>query len=265
MGSTTSAQVWAEVSPIPLPIPSEGLVKVIAAPWGDNYYFLDELSMEVLATNYRGGLEYRYGGWGTGSMSLDLPRELAVAENSVFVLDQGGPRILRLDTRLNPVAVTPLPEDRVPLTFIRDTRQRFWVAFEHYPGLQLFNDEGNLVDELADESSGSAAILHPVLMAASHLEVAVWDPIDRLICLFYHSGQLRHRFPLPGLHSVLAMTWAGPILLVATEEEVFEIDPTHGEVKPLPPTKGIIALTYRAPNVYGLDRSGILRVLLPVP
>ena len=144
----------------------------------------------MLATDHHDEWEHRYGGWGTGSLALDLPRELRVAENSVFVLDQGGPRILRLDARLNPVAVTLLPEGRMPLSFIRDTQQRFWVAFEHYPGLQLFNDDGILVDEIADESSGSEAVLHPVLMAASQSEIAVWDPIDRTICLFYHSGQL---------------------------------------------------------------------------
>lgn len=259
------AQVWAEVAPIPLPIPNEGLARVSASPWDDRFYLLNELSSEILAANSRGRLEYRFGGWGTGSMALDLPRELLVAENSVFILDQGGFRILRLDARLNPVTVTPLPEERIPLTFIRDSRQRFWVAFENYPGLQLFNDEGLLVDELADESSGSAAVLHPALLAASQSEVAVWDPIDRTICLFYHSGQLHHRLPLPEFQSVLALTWAGQLLLVASEEGLLAVHPINGDVQPLPSTKGIIALTYRAPNVYGLDPSGILRVFRPIP
>jgi len=264
-GSWAAAQEWIEFAPIPLALPSDGLVRVAAAPWDDGLYFLNGLSLEVLAADTSGRLRQRYGGWGTGALSLDLPRDLAVAENSVFVLDQGGHQIVRLDPRLNPVATTPLPGDRLPEALIRDVRQRFWVAFENRAGIFLYDDSGILVDVVADEASGAAAVLHPTLLAESPTAVAVLDPFDAVICLFYLSGQLDRRLPLRWERPVLAMVWVEGLLLLATGEELLQVNPANGQVTPLPGTTGIVDLAYRSPALYGLDQAGILRVFHRVP
>lgn len=263
--SPVDAQQWVETSSVTLPAPADGLVRVAAAPWNDNLYLLDGLRLEVLAVDADGRLLQRYGGWGTGALALDLPRDMAVAENSVFVLDQGGYQILRLDSRLNPVATTPLPEDRLPCSFIRDGRQRFWVIFENLAGLYLYSDDGTLVDVVADEASGTAAVLHPALIAGSYGRVAVWDPVEAVIYLFHLSGQLDRRLPLQREPSVLAMVWIGELLLLATPEGIIQVNPADGQITPLPLAHGCVDLAYRSPALFGLDQSGTIHVLHPVP
>ncbi len=263
--TSARAQKWIEAAPITAATPSNGLVQVAAAHWDDGFYLLDGLSLEVLSVDAHGRLRQRYGGWGTGVLSLDLPRDLAVAENSVFVLDQGRHQIIRLDTRLNPVATTPLPDDRLPDAFIRDARQRFWVAFENRAGLHLYDDNGLLVDIVADEASGTAAVLHPTLLAQSPTAVAVWDPIDAVICLFHLSGQLDRCLPLQWKRPILAMVWANGFLMLATGEEILQVNPADGRAAVLPGMTGIIDLAYRSPVLYGLDQAGLLRVFQQFP
>ncbi len=260
----TAGQQWAEVAAIPLEISSNGLSQVEVPLWDDGFYFLNSLSLEVLATDARGQLRQRYGGWGAGASSLDLPRNLALAENSVFVLDQGKHHIIRLDTRLNPVSISPLPSDNLPSAFIRDSRQRFWVAFENQAGLYIYDDKGQLVDVAADEASGSAVILHPDLLAASSTAIAIWDHVDALICLLRLSGQVYQRLPVPG-RSIVALEWVGEQLIAATTDEIFRIDTSNGMATPLLQSAGIIGLTYRSPLLYVLDQAGTLRVFRQVP
>ncbi len=260
-----AAQEWVETTAITLPAPADGLVRVAAAPWSDGFYILDGLRLEVLAFDTHGRLLQRYGGWGTGALSLDLPRDLAVAENSVFVLDQGGHQILRLDSRLNPVAATPLPDDLSPDAFIRDERQRFWVTFENRAGVYLYQDDGTLVDVVADEASGAAAVHHPALLAGSPARVAVWDPADAVVYLFHLSGRLDRRLPLPGEWPILAMVWADEQLLLAAAEGLIMVNPSDTQVTPLPFAAGVVDLAYRSPVVYALDPAGLLHVLHQLP
>ncbi|UCH61730.1 MAG: hypothetical protein JSU77_07895 [Fidelibacterota bacterium] len=263
--TSVRAQEWIETSPISLTALSGGQGQVAAAYWDDGFYLLDDLNLEVLSIDANGQLRQRYGGWGTGVLSLDLPRDLAVAENSIFVLDQDRHQIVRLDSRLNPVATTPLPDDLLPDAFIRDVRQRFWVTFENHAGLHLYYDDGLLVDVVADEASGTAAVLHPSLLAESPTSVAVWDPIDAAICLFHLSGQLDRRLPLLPERPILAMVWANGFLMLTTGKELLQLNPTNGQVKSLPGTTGIIDLAYRPPGLYGLDQAGMLRAFQQVP
>ncbi|MFB0515784.1 MAG: hypothetical protein ACETWG_04160 [Candidatus Neomarinimicrobiota bacterium] len=265
LAAPAAAQKWIEAPPIPLSLPADGLVQVAAAPWGDGLYFLDGLRLEVLAADAHGRLRQRYGGWGTGALALDLPRDLVVAENSVFVLDQGGQQILRLDARLNPVSTTPLPGDQLPLAFIRDAQQRFWVTFENQAGLYLYADDGTVLDVVADEASGAVAVLHPSLLAASDNRIAVWDPIDAIIYLFHLSGRLDRRLPLQWERPVLAIEWAGERLLLATTAGLLQVNPADATVTSLPVAGGVIDLAARFPNIYVLDQTGILHVLQPVP
>jgi len=188
-----------------------------------------------------------------------------VAENSIFVLDQGRHQIVRLDSRLNPVVTTPLPDDPLPDALIRDVRQRFWIAFENRAGLHLYDDNGLLVDVVADEASGTAAVLHPTLLAESPTAVAVWDPIDAVICLFHLSGRLDRCLPLQTEQPILAMVWANGFLMLTTGEELLQVNPANGRVKSLPGITGIIDLAYRPPGLYGLDQAGIIRAFQQVP
>ncbi len=263
--TSARAQEWIETPPRTLTALSNGLVQVAAAHWDNGFYLLDGLSLEVLSIAAQGRLRQRYGGWGTGVLSLDLPRDLAVAENSVFVLDQGRHQIVRLDSRLNPVTTTPLPDDPLPDAFIRDVRQRFWVAFENRAGLHLYDDNGLLVDVVADEASGAAAVLHPALLAESPTAVAVWDPIDAVICLFHFSGRLDRRLPLPSERPILAMVWVNGSLVLTTGEELLQVNPADGRVTALPGMTGIIDLAYRSPTLYGLDLTGTLRAFQQAP
>ncbi|UCD37745.1 MAG: hypothetical protein JSW54_13145 [Fidelibacterota bacterium] len=265
MPARSWSQEWEEGAAIPLPIPFSGLAKVAAAPWGEDFYFLDDQALEVAAIDREGRRLNRYGGWGTGSLSLDMPVCLALAENSVFVLDQGKYQILRLDARLNPIVTTPLPADWLPLTFIRDARQRFWIAFEGQSGLYLYDDEGVLVDVVADEASGTAVVLQPTLLAVGSSGVAVLDPFEAVIYLFHLSGQPIRRLAITARQPVLSMVWAGDKLLLTTGNELLEVDLMNGRIGPLHKYSGVVDLAYRFPTLFGLDPTGILRVFRPSP
>ena len=264
MAVPVTAQYWVAKDTIALPARVEGVASLAAANWGERFYILDELRLEVLSLDSHGRLLERYGGWGDGAHSLDLPRDLAAAENSVFILDQGRHQILRLDARLNPVSTTPLPDDQLPAVFIRDARQRFWVVFEHRAGLFIYDDQGTLLDVVADENSGSMAVLDPALLAASPEEIAVWDPVDRTLSIFHLSGQLRLRLRVGWEGNMLSMVWAGNLLLLASEKELLQVDVSDGTLTPVTLREGVIDLAYRSPALYGLVPSGAMHVFLPV-
>ena len=259
------AQHWVPKSPIPLPAPAEGLESLVAATWGDGFYLLDGLSLEVVSIDGRGVLQRRFGGWGDGPLSLDFPRDLAVAENSVFVLDQGRHQVLRLDARLNPVSSTPLPDDQFPAVFARDARQRFWVIFENRAGLHLFDDQGTLLDVVGDETSGTAAILHPTLIAVSPNEVAVWDAVESSISILHLSGQQRRRLPLEWGGALRAMVWSDRHLMLAADHALLQFDPADGTVRPLALSEDAIDLAYRSPTLYGLVASGAVHAFQSTP
>lgn len=256
-----AAQTLYESSRLPLPSPADGLVAVKAAPWDDGFYYLDSHNLEVLAADVHGTVHYRYGGWGSGVDALDLPWALAAAENSVFVLDQGRYQIIRLDPRLNPVAVTPLPDDRLPIAFIRDIRQRFWVIFEHRAGLYLFDDNGTVLDVVADEASGAAAVYHPALLTETPTGVAVWDPVAKEVLGFHLSGSLHWRFPIEHGGPFLAMTSLDASIFLVAENEVLLLNREDRQLRRLPNSVGFIDLEVKEPLLYGLDPGGFLRVL----
>ncbi len=257
----STAQTLHESRRLPLPSPTDGLVAVEAAPWDDGFYYLDSRSLEVLAADVTGAVHYRYGGWGSGVDALDLPWALAAAENSVFVLDQGRIQIIRLDSRLNPVAVTPLPDDRLPIDFIRDTRQRFWVIFEHRAGLYLFDDSGGQLDVVADEASGAATVQHPALLTETPTGVAVWDPVAKEVFGFHLSGDLDWRFPIEPGAPLLAMTSLDASLFLVAENEIILLNREDRQLHRLPHSAGFIDLAVKKPALYGLDPDGFLRVL----
>jgi hypothetical protein len=267
-------QVWSESALFPLPEGYENLNHVTAASWEPGIYLLDDLRLEVVLLDATGAIQNRYGGWGTGPLLLDLPKDLVVGENSVFVLDMGGPRILRLDMRLNPVSETPLPAEFLPRTFIRDNRQRFWVSFEDLAGLYLYNDDGRLLDVVADETSGMAVLRCPLLLARSSQGIAVWDPVAATVSLFRFSGQLYRRLPI-GLDTiVLDIEWLGNALILATPDGIWHLDLETGDLGLIFNKAGFVDLTSRERpsalrrefRLYGLNsQKGVLSVLEQVP
>ena len=203
----------------------------------------------------------RPSGYEEESKSIGGYRTLFVKVTTV----NGKPQILRLDAHLNLVATTTLPEDRLPQAFIRDAQQRFWIIFQDQAGLYLFDDDGHLLDGVAEHSSGEAAVLQPSLIAASPTRVAVWEAVGRTIYLFHLSGQLVKRIPVQWERPVQAMIWAGRVLVLTTGSELLQIDPWDGRTTVLPHSGGIIDLAFRSPALYGLDITGNLREFLSVP
>ncbi|UCH11152.1 MAG: hypothetical protein JSU61_04490 [Fidelibacterota bacterium] len=196
---------------------------------------------------------------------MDLPVHLIAVENSVFVLDQGRRQILRLDAMLNPVAVTPLPDNRLPLSFCRDVQRRFWVIYENQEGIFVYDETGGLSDIVADRTDGLSLILHPSLIASSPEEIAVWDSIEGTLYIFRLSGQFVGKRPLPDDQAPKAMVWEGRQLLLATGDQLLVLPSLQAVIIPVAATVNLIDLTARSPHVIGLDPSGILRVFRSLP
>lgn len=170
-------------------LPANGISSIVASPWDDLIYALDSENMEVLALSPEGSIVYRYGGWGSGTQALDTPVAILAAENSVFVIDQGNRKIVRLDARLNPVSITPLPSDDWPLDFARDNQQRFWVIYEGVPGIRILNEAGAEVDVLGDANSGAHAMIQPQIISYSGSIMAVYDADAHVVQLLSMSGR----------------------------------------------------------------------------
>ena len=183
--------------------------------WPDRFYYLDTARMEVLAADGKGQVLHRYGGWGSGPHALDLPIGLLAAENSVWVLDQAAGKIVRLDSRLNPVAELPLPGNGLPSHFVRDAWQRLWIASEQRPGLTIIDDTGRLVDRIGDGSGSGGLVQHPGLLVADGESVLVWDPVARELVTVALSGTIARRTALaiPGLVLALAPHAGGVAIL----------------------------------------------------
>lgn len=169
-------------------LPANGISFIVPSPWDDLFYALDGENMEVLALSAEGSIVYRYGGWGSGIQALDTPVAILAAENSVFVIDQGNRNIVRLDARLNPVSITPLPSDDWPLDFARDNQQRFWVIYEGVPGIQILNEAGAEIDILSDANSGGHAMIQPQIISFSGSIMAVYDADAHHVQLLSLSG-----------------------------------------------------------------------------
>ncbi len=195
------------------------MTRIAANPLVDTFYLLDDHNLEVIAVGGSGQITGRYGGWGGGAQAFDLPRELLFAENSLFVLDEGKNQIIRLDANLNPVAVTPLPEDRRPLAFARDGQQRFWVLFENVTGAYIFNDDGDRLDIVGDEAGGGSAVLDPYLLGYDNDKLAIWDRDRGELAMFRTSGSLAGRFPFPEQFE--------PDQMAVTDSAVFLLNETH--------------------------------------
>jgi hypothetical protein len=238
---------------------------VAAAPWSTNFYLLDELQLQIIAVSPRSEILYKYGGWGTGTLSLDLPVHLIAVENSVFVLDQGQRQILRLDAMLNPVAVTPLPDDRLPLSFCRDVQRRFWVIYENQAGIFVYDEAGGLIDIVADRTDGLAVLLHPSLITSSHQGIAVWDSIEGTLYIFRLSGQFVGKRLLADDQAPIAMVWVGGQLLLTTGNQLLALPSLEAMITPVAGTSNLVDLTTRPPQLIGLDPSGVLRVFRPLP
>lgn len=256
---------WSLHTTIELPPQLTGVVRVAAAAWSANYYLLDELLLQIIAVSPRGEILHKYGGWGTGTLALDLPVQLDAVENSVFVLDQGQRQILCLDAMLNPVSVTPLPNDRLPLSFCRDVQRRFWVIYEDQGGIFVYDEIGGPIDRIADRTDGLAPVLHPSLIACTVNMVAVWDSIEDMLYLFSLSGQFMGKQSLPGVPSLVAMIWAGEQLLLATSDQLLALKPLQTAVTSIADPQNLIDLSIRSRNIIGLDPSGVLHVFRPLP
>ena len=200
---------------IPLPAGSETVTKVAVPRWPNRFYYLDTARMEVLVADGKGQVLNRYGGWGSGPHALDLPIGLVAAENSVWVLDQAAGKIVRLDSRLNPVAELLLPDTGLPSDFVRDAWQRLWIASEQRPGLAIIDDMGRLVDRIGDGSGSAGLVQHPGLLAADGDAVLVWDPVARELVTIALSGTIARRTALaiPGRVLALAAHAGGVALL----------------------------------------------------
>jgi hypothetical protein len=238
---------------------------VAAAPWSSNLYLLDELQLQIIAVSPLGEILYKYGGWGTGTLSLDYPVHLIAIENSVFVLDQGQWQILRLDAMLNPVAVTPLPDYGLPLSFCRDVQRRFWVIYENQTGIFIYDEAGGLIDVVADRTDGIAVILHPTLMASSPEGIAVWDAVEGALYIFRLSGQFVGKRPLIDDQAPIAMVWERGQLLLTTGDQLLVLPSLEAVITPVAGTSNLVDLTARSPQIIGLDPSGVLRVFRPRP
>jgi hypothetical protein len=257
--------MWSIHTSIQLPRQQAGIVRVAAAPWSSNFYLLDDLQLQIIAVSPLGEILYKYGGWCTGTLSLDYPVHLIALENSVFVLDQGQRQILRLDAMLNPVAATPLPDDHLPLSFCRDVQRRFWVIYENQAGIFVYEESGDLIDMVADRTDGLAVILHPSLIASSPEGIAVWDSIEGMLYIFRLSGQFVGKRPLADDQAPIAMVWERGQLLLTTGDQLLVLPSFEAVITPVAGTLNLVDLTTRSPQLIGLDPSGVLRVFRPLP
>lgn len=253
-----SAQGLVEIRILLLTDPPEGMADFAMPPWGEPCFVLDQLRMEVIAFRADGEVAGRYGGWGTGSMALDFPLSIEAAENSLFVLDQGRRQILRLDPQLNPVAITPLPAEHLPVAFVRDTQQRFWVSFENRAGVLLIDDRGTLLDVIGDERSGGTAVHHPALLAPTAAGTAVWDEVNGSLFLYQLSGRLLRQISLPDVKGVLDMAVLDVWLFLLTSDGCLAIDTESGRTRLLAGCDGVISIVSRSPYLYGLHQEGKL-------
>jgi hypothetical protein len=209
---------------IPLPENVSTVARFAVAPWPDRYYYLDDGRMEVIAADGQGRLIARYGGWGAGAQSLDLPVGLAAGENSVWVLDQGLNAIVRLDPQLNLITVVPLPVRGFSHAFIRDAQQRFWIAREQAAGLIMVDDGGFKRGAAGTELSGASMIQQPTLLAADAGGVTVWDESTQELVDIDLSGQVYRRVTLDLASTVLAIGRQGSSVALLTPDSLMRWD-----------------------------------------
>ena len=197
--------------------------------WTGGYYYLDIDQSEVLYAGHDGKLLARYGGWGGGAQGLDYPVDLVAAENSVWVLDQGAASLVRLDSRLNLVARIALPEGSFPIAFTRDRQQRFWVARDGQPGLQIIDDSGQIVQTVGDGMAGGGIIQRPVFLATGRRAVKVWDAHSNELIEINYSGHIVSRQALALESEVIDLAAMGPVTLLLTSNAVWRLEGTQLE------------------------------------
>ncbi len=260
-----AGQSLVETARIPLPFPVDGLTRLAATPWGDRFYLLDEQNLEVLAVNRSGVVTGRFGGWGSGPQALDLPRDILFAENSLFILDEGQRRILRLDAGLNPVAATPLAIDRRPLAFTRDSQQRFWVLFENMAGAVVLSDDGSRLDVVGDEAGGAAMVLDPTHIARGRHRLAIWERSAAEVVIFKTSGALMERLPLPAPSQLWDLVLFDGTIVLFTEGGLQQLDPVTRQYRYLGNAGCPLALDAIPGGLVTLDCEGFIRVLQLAP
>ena len=260
-----AAQSLVETARIPLPFPVDGLTKVAATPWGDRFYLLDQQNLEVLAVDRSGTVTGRFGGWGSGPQSLDLPLDILFAENSLFILDEGQRKILRLDAGLNPVAATPLTIDRRPLAFTRDSQQRFWVLFENMAGALVISDDGSRLDLVGDEAGGTSMVLDPAHIARGRHRLAIWDRSAAEVVIFKSSGALMERWPFPSSSELRDLVLLDGTIVLLTEGGLQLLDPLTRQYRHLANAGCPQAIDATPGGLVTLDCEGFIRVLQLAP
>ncbi len=260
-----AGQTLVETARIPLAFPVDGLTRLAATPWGDRFYLLDEQNLEVLAVDRSGTVTGRFGGWGSGPQALDLPRDILFAENSLFILDEGQRRILRLDMGLNPVAATPLTIDRRPLAFTRDSQQRFWVLFENMAGALVLSDDGSRLDLVGDEAGGNALVLDPTHIAQGRHRLAIWERSTAEVVIFKSSGALMERLPFPGPSQLRDLVLFDGTIVLLTEDGLQQLDPVTRQYRDLANAGCPQALDATPGGLVTLDCEGFIRVLRFAP
>ena len=239
-----------------LPLASRSYSAAVTLPgWPSTLYLLDMDRSELVLIDSDGALQARYGGWGSGAQGLDYPVALLAAENSIWILDQGTQRILRLDPRLNEVATLLLPEGSFPLAFARDRQQRFWVARDSEPGLQLIDDAGLLLQAVGDGKAGTAIIQRPTHMAPFSDGMLVWDALSLELLRINLSGHIESRQPLEIEGEVLDMAPSGGTVLLLTPNALWRLD--GPALRRVADNDGWVALVRRGEQILALGTDGL--------
>lgn len=239
-----------------LPFDSPSYAAAATLPgWPSALYLLDIDRSEIVLLASDGAVQVRYGGWGSGAQGLDYPVALLAAENSIWILDQGAQRILRLDPRLNEVAALILPEGSFPLVFARDSQQRFWVARESEPGLQIIDDAGALLQAVGDGKAGSPIIQRPTRLAPVSDGMLVWDALLLELLRINLSGHIESRQLLDIEGELLDMAHIGGAVLLLTSKALWRLD--GRALSRVADNDGWVALVRRGAEIMALRTDGL--------
>ncbi|MCK4577991.1 MAG: hypothetical protein KAU50_04330 [Candidatus Marinimicrobia bacterium] len=205
---------------VALPNIPAGVTALAATPGLEGYFAIDSHNLELLRIDGAGRVTNRFGGWGVDDQSLDLPVDLDLAENSIFVLDQGKRQIMRFDLRLNLVGTTPLDADLLPVSFARDAQQRFWVACRDRAGLFLYDDFGILLGFVGNEASGERLISAPGRISAGAGSIAVIDDAQATVHIIDLSGSHVATVPFEIKGIITGFVWTDELLAISSEHRI---------------------------------------------
>jgi hypothetical protein len=221
--------------------------------------------MEVQSVDATGQVHYRYGGWGTGAEALDLAIALYASENSIFVLDQGRPSIVRLDLQLNQITETELPQEYEPLGFVRDSHRQFWIIMEGRPGLHLYDDRGSLLTVIGDQTSGDDGILAPLLIASRNGRMAVWDDHQQAVCVLSESGVVERWLQIDEVADPVDLVFAGDVAYILTNEGVMSVAVDTGDRRFLRVELPLIAIFQKDGQLFTVDSEGTIGAFTAQP